>query len=364
MTPPPTLAALSRGRDNNLTLLRLLAAASVIYGHAFGMTDQTTSELFYRTFGLGTGDVGVDAFFVISGFLVAKSFTGKDLPHFVWARVMRIFPALWVSSLLLVIVAGLAFSPLPATEFWLRHDTLLYLAKNATMLPGIGAQTHLPFAFDATTTMSFNESLWTLPHELQMYMLLALLGVCGALRWPPLIGAVALAGGIAFAGNLFGAFHVIDVERARFVFLFFAGTSAYLWRDHVQLRNALFIGCVAACVAAVVATRNHAIHVLVVTAALPYLTLWLSFVPGGLIRRFNRLGDYSYGTYIYAGPIQALLLARIDQCPPLANFALTLLIVIPLAAASWHLLESRALAMPLPGFLVRLAARVARPSEA
>jgi peptidoglycan/LPS O-acetylase OafA/YrhL len=364
MTPAPTLAVLSRGRDNNLTLLRLLAAAAVVYGHAFGMNGQTTTEPFYRAFGLGTGDVGVDAFFVISGFLVAKSFAGKDLLHFAWARVMRIFPALWVSSLLLVAIAGLAFSPLPAGEFWLRPDTLIYLAKNASMLPGIGAQTHLPFAFGPTATTSFNESLWTLPHELQMYLLLAVLGLCGALRWRLAFVAVAVAGGIAFVGDILGAFHLMDADRARFVFLFFAGTSAYAWRDHVQLRGALFGGCLAACIAAAVATRNHAIHVLVLTAALPYLTLWLSFVPGGLIRRFNRVGDYSYGTYIYAGPIQALIVARIDHWPPLANFALTLLIVIPLAAASWHLLESRALAIPLPSGRARLGARVARPSEA
>ena len=169
------LGTLSKGRDNNLNLLRLVAATAVVYGHAFGTAQQTASEPFFHRFGIGTGDVGVDVFFVISGFLIAKSFASKDLVHFTWARVMRIFPALWVSSVVLVAVAGLAFSPLPAREFWLRHDTLTYLARNATLLPGLGCQTALPFAFD-TSTREFNASLWTLPHELQMYLLLAALG--------------------------------------------------------------------------------------------------------------------------------------------------------------------------------------------
>jgi peptidoglycan/LPS O-acetylase OafA/YrhL len=117
------LGAVSGGRNNNLTLMRFVAAAAVVYAHSFGLLNATPKEPFFRTFGIGTGDVGVDVFFVISGFLITKSLAGKSLIQFAWARVMRIFPALWVSSIILILIVGLFFSPLPAVEFWTRHDT-------------------------------------------------------------------------------------------------------------------------------------------------------------------------------------------------------------------------------------------------
>ena len=347
MNSATSLASLSRGRDNNLNLLRFTAATAVVYAHSFGVTNRTSNELFYSIFGVGLGDIGVDAFFVVSGFLVTKSFCSKDFRHFVWARIVRIYPALWVSSLLFVLVAGLFLSPLPTFEFWSRHDTLLYLVKNATMFPGVGDETQLPFAFDAFHT-DFNSSLWTLPHELQMYMLLSLLGVMGALRLPLILVSVACVGAIAFASNLIGWFHLMGVDRARFIFMFFCGASFYLLRERVRMSGICAFACFVALVATAFVTRNHEIHRLMLAAVLPFLTLWLGFVPGGYIRRFNHVGDYSYGVYILACPIQFFLADRYTGLSPWGLFAFSMIIVLPMAIISWHCLESRALHVPMP----------------
>ena len=350
MTSRSTLATLSTGRDNNLNLLRFTAATAVVYAHSFGITSRTSNEFFYSLYGIGLGDIGVDMFFVVSGFLVTKSLCSKDLRHFVWARIMRIYPALWVSSLVFVAVVGLFVTPLPAIEFWSRHDTLLYLIKNATMLPGVGDEMRLPFAFDASHT-EFNTSLWTLPHELQMYMLLSLLGVIGALRFPIILVGVAFFGAIGFVGDSFGWFHLVDMDRARFIFMFFCGSSFYLLRERVPMSGILAAACVAALAAAALLTSNHVFHRLVLAAVLPFLTLWLGFVPGGLIRRFNQLGDYSYGVYILACPVQFYLADRYGNLSPWGLFALSMMIVVPLAIISWRYVESRALHAPLPRWL-------------
>lgn len=347
MNSSSSLATLSKGRDNNLNLLRFTAATAVVYAHSFGVTNHTSAELFYSIFGIGLGDIGVDAFFTVSGFLVAKSFCSKDLRHFVWARVLRIYPALWVSSLLFVAVAGLFVSPLPACDFWLRHDTLMYLFKNATMLPGVGAGTNLPYALDASHT-EFNTSLWTLPHELQMYVLLSVLGIVGALRFPMVLVGVACFGAIGFVADLFGWFHLLDIDRARFIFMFFCGSSFYLLRERVRMSGIFAAACVVALVAIAILTSNHHLHRVVLAAVLPFLTLWFGFVPAGHIRLFNRLGDYSYGVYILSCPIQFYLADRYGSLSPWGLFAYSMIIVVPLAIISWHFLESRALHVPLP----------------
>jgi peptidoglycan/LPS O-acetylase OafA/YrhL len=280
-----SLAVLSRGRDNNLNLLRFIAATAVVYAHSFGVVNRPTREIFYSIFGIGLGDIGVDSFFVVSGFLVTKSFCSKDLRHFIWARLMRIFPALWVSSLLFVGLMGLFLSPLPALDFWSRHDTVLYLIKNATMLPGIGAQTRLPFAFDQSHS-DFNTSLWTLPHELQMYMLLTLLAFVGALRFPVIMMGVACFGGIGFVANLLGLFHLLDVDRARFIFMFFSGSSFYLLRERIPMSRGFAVTALVALVAAAILTSNHVLHRLVLAAVIPFLALWFGFVPGGYFRHW------------------------------------------------------------------------------
>jgi peptidoglycan/LPS O-acetylase OafA/YrhL len=350
MTSRASLATLSKGRDNNLNLLRFTAATAVVYAHSFGVLDRTSDEIFYSIFGIGLGDIGVDAFFVVSGFLITKSFCSRNFRVFVWARIMRIFPALWASSVLFVVVVGLFFSPLSAIDFWSRHDTFLYLIKNATMLPGFGAEMRLPFAFDAVHD-EFNTSLWTLPQELQMYMLLSLLGLIGALRLPMLVVGVACFGAIGFVGDSFGWFHLLGMDRARFVYLFFCGSSFYLLRERVQMSGIIATACIAALAAAAVLTSDHVLHRLVLGAVLPFLALWCGFVPAGPIRRFNQLGDYSYGVYILACPVQFYLADRYGELSPWGLFALSMLLVVPLSIMSWRYIESRSLHKPLPLWL-------------
>ena len=69
------LGSVSRGRDNNLNLIRLLAAAAVLVSHAYPITlgdgaeEPLTAEL-----GFTLGTVAVYVFFAISGFLIAGSY--------------------------------------------------------------------------------------------------------------------------------------------------------------------------------------------------------------------------------------------------------------------------------------------------
>lgn len=119
------LESLSQGRNNNLNLLRFIAASLVIYTHAFGVTGHGAAEPLVQLCGLSLGSWAVDVFFVVSGFLVTKSwYRREDLVGFLYARFMRIFPALWVAVFFLRFFSGANFYFASASRisFSYRYD--------------------------------------------------------------------------------------------------------------------------------------------------------------------------------------------------------------------------------------------------
>ena len=66
--------------------------------------------------------------------------------------------------------------------------------------------------------------------------------------------------------------------------------------------------------------------------------------PAGAVRSFNRLGDYSYGTYIYSFPMQQCLVLALPGIGPWALIGASLLVSLPVAVASWHFIEKPAIA--------------------
>jgi peptidoglycan/LPS O-acetylase OafA/YrhL len=67
----------------------------VILSHSFELIDHNRArELLTRAFGtLSFGEVGVDGFFLISGYLVTKSLIETQSPaRYLWKRILRIWP--------------------------------------------------------------------------------------------------------------------------------------------------------------------------------------------------------------------------------------------------------------------------------
>ena len=338
-----------RGRDNNFNLIRFLAATMVIWTHAFGLLGHTEFEPVHRIFGMGAGDLGVDVFFVLSGYLVSKSLDGKTITQFAWARFMRIYPGLWAATLISVLVVAVFFTDLSAGRFLVSPGTLAYVFHNVTLLPKLGARLTLPHAFHSPGDQ-FNVALWTLPYELQMYVLLALLSVLLGLR-VRYVGLTAAFGALGVLLVKFDGLHLMEVNRGRFLYLFFAGSLIYTLRTRIALRGWIAATGAGLIVLTIALTENQSVRQAVLLAVLPYLLLWSGLVPGGWLRNWNRLGDYSYGMYIYACPVQIGLIATGVTSTPAGNFILAMLVTAPFAVGSWHLLEKRVLHKPLPGFL-------------
>lgn len=356
-----TLARAARGRDNNFNLIRFCAAALVLVSHSWPLSN-TPGEPLERFAGFSMGHLAVDLFFAVSGFLVTGSLLGKRrLGPFLRARVLRIFPALAASSILTAFVIGAAQTSLGPLAYFRRVETWRYAVQNATCWPW-GVRYELPGTFaNVPVARVVNGSLWSLPFELSMYVGLAVIGVLAyagpkllkerAVAWIVFgIAACALAGYTANEAFEFAS-GFLTVQTLRLTAIFATGACFYLLRERIPLHP--FAALVAAAGFLVALAFGHGWMVLYVLG-LQYLVLWFAYVPGGVLRRYNALGDYSYGFYLWAFPIQQCVMA---WRPGSSRVALTVLAAVPtlaIAVASWHLLES-----PMLALKDRLAARPA-----
>ena len=95
--PPPTLGRLYAGRDNGIGAIRLGLAVVVVLTHGtslgFGWEDLGESLFRGQT---NTGTLAVFSFFVLSGLLITRSAARTSPGRFVWHRMLRILPGLWV----------------------------------------------------------------------------------------------------------------------------------------------------------------------------------------------------------------------------------------------------------------------------
>jgi len=344
---PRCIGDCADSRDNHFNLLRALAATGVLVSHAWPISlGPGALEPLNAALGLSLGKVCVFVFFAISGFFITRSWVAApDWRRFLRARALRLFPALAVVLAATVLVAGLVLSTADPAAFW--RAAPVYLLRNLTLynlqydLPGVFVNT--PFG------PAINGSLWTLIYEVICYAGVFLAGLLGILHRPRLFAAgLALTVAACLAVPAIPDPHPRLASAAGLVLPFAIGAGLYVWRDRLPLSLPLALG-----LWAVVAGLHGAggptgpAFLPAFTLALSYSVFWLGYarLPGLLA--FNRLGDYSYGIYIYAFPIQQLV-AEAGVRDPATNIALALPPVLVCAVASWHLVERRALALKSP----------------
>ena len=343
------LSHFCKGRDNNFNLIRIAAALAVFLDHSFilAMHRRAGRPMRMRP-GMDIGDIAVDVFFITSGFLVSGSLlTRQRTIEFLWARVLRIYPALLLMLLVTVFALGPVFTTLPLSAYLSDSTTYVYLAKCSTLFGGIALR--LPGVFDGNPHKSLvNMSLWTLPYEVWMYAILAFgwlaLKITGRYRSKAfgvgLIIYAVLSGSCLLASRCFYLFP--ESEFGRLSFMFFTGATFYVLKEHIVLSRSLFWLML---IALFFSIWHQRVFCAVYILSLAYLVLFFAYVPSGYIRKYNVLGDYSYGTYIYAYPVQQSVAALIPGVSVVSMMLISAGPTIALAVMSWHFLERRALAL-------------------
>lgn len=340
--PWRTLASVYEHGEDNFLLLRIIAAAFVMFGHSYGFSGKPNHGDFIARSGWGdgiyTGSVAVDIFFVVSGFLVTGSYLNRaNLEVFLKSRVLRILPAYAACVILCALVLGAVFTTLPLREYWSAHATFHYIYVNMQFgtqliwnLPGVFVHNFYPDAV--------NGSLWTLPAEVRMYVWVAILGTLGVLRRRWLANIIFA---LIFLLGILAPDYLPLVPTAAYLELagsFLAGALCFVNRDWIPVHSAAMV----ALVLLAIVTHHTFLFPCTFGAALTYLSLWFAYVPN--FHFFNRFGDYSYGLYLWGFPVQQSVSAVIGvPVHPWVNFSISFLITLGLAIASWHLLERPAL---------------------
>lgn len=340
------LSTYKNSRENNFNLIRFIAASLVLFSHSFALAlGSPDFEPMRSTIGMTWGDIAVDIFFITSGFLITSSYlSNKGLFAFVWARALRIYPALIVAIIFCVSI-GAWFTVLSTQEYFSSLQTYKYIIKNAILFFNI--EYTLPGVFlNVPAPSAVNGSLWTLPHEVKMYALLTIiLGFTAYIsRWLKFItirNITLLVGIFSMGFHIFNHFYeVLTTPFIRLFAMFFVGAAFYTWGDKVRLSSKWFAFGLPLLLAS---SFNKDLFFIFYCLSLPILVLYLAYVPSGRIRKFNKIGDYSYGIYIYAFPVQQSLAAIVPNISVAEMVIFSFLVTLFLSVLSWHLIEKKCL---------------------
>lgn len=320
--------------NNCFDPMRHIAALVVLVSHHFALSKASEPALnsFYSW-----GSLAVLAFFSISGFLITQSFlSSNNLGDYFKKRCARIFPALIVCSFLMVYPGQFLFS---------NHgigDVIGNIGNIFTFLKiSLFARADIPAITEGFRfTESFNGSLWSLKIEFACYVLI---GLSLTLIRKPLVvyfmGAASVTATwalLAFAsGELAGKLAIYGSVTVAFM----TGSALYFNREALVFGR-FSIPCFIAALASLILLWNS--KYILAIGGIPFSFIFLWFGLRLSDRIIRRKFDYSYGMYIYAFPVQQILI-NMTTLGFTASLIASVCITIVLAALSWHFIERPAL---------------------
>jgi peptidoglycan/LPS O-acetylase OafA/YrhL len=341
-------------RSNNLDFLRLVLAISVVYCHCYILfygTEEGVEPLWVASGKqLSIGTVALNMFFVISGFLIIQSWNNcEGLGDFLKRRILRVYPGFIVASLLCVLL----FAPIGTVDWFMPHGYWKLYYENINIPKVLFRMAELnkpaiPWTLkSAPYPNDINGPLWTIRYEFYCYLLVPLLGFAGLYKKKYFVVILFL---IAFVSQLLQQYANISMFNwheyiligkpdffPRFLTYFLAGICFYNYKDEIPRSRALVLFSMLMLIASTVYFKG-----LVITQPIfaTYILFYLAFTDKIPFQNFAARGDFSYGVYIYAWPVQQLLILFFQKQLNIGTlFILTLTITIVIAFLSWHCIE-------------------------
>lgn len=350
-------------RDNNFSILRMLAAVMVLGGHMFSLILQP-APLFL---GWSIHMIGLNTFFLIGGYLITQSWLSDPHPvRYAVKRILRIWPPLIAFLLFATLVAGPVLTSLPLRQYFADRETWEYLVGNIALY----IQFDLPGVFETMPyPIAVNGSLWTLPIEAAFYIMVPLVLTVFCVKRDRKSAAadflLAAAAVVSCAANIamnafypqaMKFFYLTDwVQALRLLPNYLIGmayTSPRVRRYlNLPLAGALLIASLSFDMGA--AAMGYIGRYLIY----PYFVFSLALAPASSVSRFLDRYEISYGLYLYGFFIQQFLIMFFGKFHlPLNSVVLTLLAFAATAVAA--LVSRRLIEKPAAKLAKRINGRL------
>ncbi len=329
---------------NQFGVLRLLFAFVVVVSHSPELLDGNRSrEILASVFHTRTlGEVGLDGFFLISGYLIVKSWhESPRLGGFALRRALRIGPGYIVAFLLCWLVVG------PLSGGHIGTDGYVMQAYRMITLQS----PELSDAFRGLPYTSLDGPMWTIAYEVRCYIAAAVLGLAGAYRHRTryvIACAVALLLFLFLPDleppRMIARFTGKLTDDAALLLVFLTGGAFYLFANKIRLDGRIALAAAIALPFTLAAGQAPARLGVAICGG--YLLFWFALVVRA--PRLARIGggiDISYGLYLYAWPVQNLIVQRAGDIAPWALTLAATVIAGLLGLASWTLVERPGLAL-------------------
>lgn len=314
-----------------LQVMRGIAAIWVVVYHANNLNGVFLRPLARIPF-IENGVLGVDFFFILSGFIIASSShslieRGEGLKDYALARLTRIY----VPYFPIGVGIFMLYAALPSVS---AADRQVGLLSTLTLLP-----TDLPPALNVA---------WTLVHEVIFYAIFSLIFISRRLLWSTLLCWGLLIVARLFTGGDMGSFESYFLSPQNLDFLL--GVAIFcVDRDRMTARASVLAagaGLVVVLTAAICDDPNR------VAVSLGFgLLVTAAASPSGAGSRAWRLplslGSASYAIYLTHNPVLSILVRAIRIVDPAINSWLVVLAMsataVSIGIAYWWYFELRAL---------------------
>lgn len=323
---------------NGFDFLRFFFAANVLLAHLCELS-QTNNLAFLSHF--SNAIMGIKGFFIISGFLVAKSYANTpSLKKYFIKRAKRILPA-YVVVILASTLIFVIFSTHNFSDYFSDLNTYKYLGWNLIFLNFV--HPCLPGLFENNLLCSVNGALWTLKIEEGFYIILPLIFYAIKKTKKPsliLISLYVLSLAYWFVVDFYFNKPLLAKQLPGYLCYFVTGIFLFLNFDFLIKYKKIIL--------------TFSILFLISYYTLSLYIDW--FYPAAFgcvviiaaynipfLNNFGKYGDFTYGLYIYHFPIIQIFRQYnlFEKHNAYLMAIAVILITLFLAVLSWFLIERR-----------------------
>ncbi len=340
-----SLKDLSGSENNHFNLIRMMLSFLVFFCHCYALRFGKVANVMDPISGLighWIGDLAVDGFFALSGYLVTGSLLrSTSFLRYLMARALRIYPGLIVMLVLLIAFMS-TMSTVPLKQYLLSRETLTLILQNSTLV--FNVRYNLPGVFaDNLYPRAVNGSLWTLPYEVRFYLLIgvawfALYSLTQYRRILFFIATTLTLISLIASGSLGIS---LEAHYIRFGIVFCMGSL--LWQMSPYIPTSRILLVIATCITAY--SLREPVPPLTYLILMPYIAVCCAYANIPALSFYSKVGDYSYGLYIYSFPVQQTISHLYPALNIHAYIAVTFIVTMTFSVFSWWMIEKPFLAL-------------------